>query len=61
MHELDGRNYTEKDTESGIDWIPFDPFELVVEYTVSDIRYGDALSNNQQKGNLILFEAQLEF
>ncbi|WP_339680500.1 porin [Cyclobacterium marinum] len=61
-HELDARSYTVKDTEIGIEWSPFDHFELVAEYAISDRRYEDyELQDNHQTGSLMRFQAQLKF
>ena len=60
--EQDARSYLVKEFESGIEWQPSKHLELVVEYTISQRRYEDALlPNNAQKGNLLRIQVQVSF
>lgn len=61
-HETDARSYDVNEFEVGLEW-QFNPnFELVVMYTISNRRYEDfALQNNQQEGNLLRIQAQVNF
>lgn len=61
-HERDARSYDVKDIEIGVEWQPWKQFELVAMYTISQRRYEDlALPNNNQKGNLLRIQAQMNF
>ncbi|AWW28691.1 porin [Echinicola strongylocentroti] len=61
-HELDGRSYVVTETEMGIEYHPFEHFELVAVYTMADRQYEDQeLSHNHQVGNLIRIQAQVKF
>lgn len=61
-HETDARRYIVKDLEIGAEWQPLENFELVVNYTISDRTFEDALlKSNHQKGNLLRIQAQLNF
>lgn len=60
--ESDARSYMVKDIDAGIEWQPFDNFELVTSYTISDRKTGDALKPvNSQQGNLLRIQAQVNF
>ncbi|MCW3123072.1 MAG: porin, partial [Flavipsychrobacter sp.] len=60
--ELDARSYTVNEYEAGIEWQPIKYFELTVMYTISERRFEDYISqNNNQKGNLLRIQAQLNF
>jgi hypothetical protein len=61
-HERDARSYKVNELESGIEWQPVKNFELVVAYTISSRRYEDKQNpDNEQKGNLMRIQAQLNF
>lgn len=61
-HEKDARSYTVKEFELGIEWQPVKQFEMVFMYTMSSRRYEDFLKqNNNQSGNLLRIQAQLNF
>lgn len=61
-HELDARKYRVKETEIGVEWQPFKNFEAVAMYTMSDRTFEDGvLKTNQQKGNLLRIQLQLNF
>ncbi len=61
-HEKDARSYNVSDWEFGIEWQPVKQFELVVMYTMSERRYEDyKLQENNQKGNLMRIQAQINF
>lgn len=61
-HELDARSYLVKELELAAEWQPVKNFELVVMYTMSQRRFEDyKLQNNNQKGNLMRFQAQFNF
>ena len=61
-HERDARSYTVKEMEFGVEWQPVRQFELVVMYTLSERRYEDFLNqNNNQRGNLLRIQAQVNF
>jgi Phosphate-selective porin O and P len=61
-HERDARSYDVKDIELGVEWQPWKQFELVAIYTISQRRYEDfTLPNNNQKGNLLRVQAQVNF
>ena len=61
-HERDARSYTVKEFEIGGEWQVNKNFELVINYTISNRRYEDFLrQNNQQAGNLLRIQAQVNF
>jgi hypothetical protein len=61
-HERDARSYTVKEFEIGGEWQVNKNFELVINYTISNRRYEDFLrQNNQQTGNLLRIQAQVNF
>jgi phosphate-selective porin len=61
-HEKDARSYTVKELEMGIEWQPVKYFELVAMYTISNRRFEDySLKNNQQAGQLLRLQAQVNF
>ena len=61
-HELDARSYSVKDFEFGIEWQPNKNFEFVCEYYMGDRRFEDhAKPDNEQSGNLLRLQAQLNF
>jgi Phosphate-selective porin O and P len=60
--EQDARSYTVDETEIGIEWQPFKNFELVTMYTMSNRRFEDLKTKgNQQQGNLLRIQAQVNF
>ncbi len=60
--ELDARSYTVTEYEAGLEWQPMKYFELTAMYTISDRRFEDFVAqSNQQKGNLLRLQAQLNF
>lgn len=60
--ENDARRYIVKDLEIGAEWQPMKNFEFVAIYTISDRTFEDSLlKTNQQKGNLLRLQAQLNF
>lgn len=61
-HETDARSYIVKEFEIGAEWQPYENFELVAMYTISNRTFedGDKPSNNQQ-GRLLRLQAQLNF
>ena len=60
--ENDARRYIVKDLEIGAEWQPMKNFEFVAIYTISDRTFEDSLTPiNQQKGNLLRLQAQLNF
>ena len=60
--ELDARKYRVSETEIGVEWQPYKNFEAVAMYTMSDRTFEDgALKSNQQKGNLLRIQLQLNF
>ena len=61
-HEMDARSYDVNEFEVGIEWQFSKNFELVGMYTMSNRRYEDfILQNNDQKGNLLRLQAQINF
>lgn len=61
-HEKDARSYTVNEFEVGLEWQPNKTFEFVAMYTISDRRFEDgALKDNQQEGNLLRLQAQVNF
>lgn len=61
-HEQDARSFKVNELELGVEWEPFDAFELVAMYTISSRRYEDLeLENNFQQGSLLRLQAQLNF
>ena len=61
-HELDARSYDVNEFEVGVEWQFSKNFELVAMYTMSNRRYEDfILQNNDQKGNLLRLQAQVNF
>lgn len=61
-HEQDARSFKVNELELGVEWEPFNAFELVAMYTISSRRYEDLeLENNFQQGSLLRLQAQLNF
>ena len=61
-HEKDARSYDVNEFEVGVEWQPNKNFELVMMYTMSNRRYEDfILQDNQQEGNLLRIQAQVNF
>jgi hypothetical protein len=61
-HERDARSYTVREAELGVEWQPVPSFELVAMYTLSSRRFEDfQRPSNQQRGNLLRLQAQLNF
>ena len=61
-HELDARSYDVNEVELGVEWQFSKHFELVAMYTISNRRYEDfILQDNNQQGNLLLLQAQINF
>lgn len=61
-HERDARSYTVREAELGVEWQPGPSFELVAMYTLSSRRFEDfQRPSNQQRGNLLRLQAQLNF
>lgn len=61
-HEMDARSYDVNELEVGIEWQFSKHFEVVAMYTISNRRYEDfILQNNDQKGNLLRLQAQINF
>ena len=61
-HERDARSYEVKETEFGVEWIPFKNFELVAAYNIADRRYEDfSIQDNRQVGRFMRIQAQLNF
>lgn len=60
--EQDARAYEVREFEVGVEWQLSKYFELVAMYTISHRRTADfANENNDQKGNLLRLQAQLNF
>ena len=60
--EKDARSYTVKEFEVGVEWQPNKSLEFTAMYTISDRRFEDgALKDNQQEGNLLRLQAQVNF
>lgn len=61
-HETDARSYDVNELEVGLEWQLNKNFELVVMYTMSNRTYEDfVLQDNQQEGNLLRVQAQVNF
>lgn len=61
-HERDARSYNVDELEIGTEWQLNKYFELVVNYTISKRRFEDGLNpDNDQEGNLLRIQAQLNF
>jgi Phosphate-selective porin O and P len=61
-HEIDARSYLVKEFEIGAEWQPFENFELVAMYTISNRTFEDGEKPiNAQKGRLLRLQAQLNF
>ncbi|MDQ3190263.1 MAG: OprO/OprP family phosphate-selective porin, partial [Bacteroidota bacterium] len=61
-HELDARSYLVNEQEIGIEWQPFENFELVAMYTISDRTFEDSKRpDNRQTGRLLRLQAQFNF
>ena len=61
-HELDARKHRVKEAEIGVEWQPLKNFEAVFMYTMSDRTAEDGvLKINQQQGNLLRIQLQLNF
>jgi len=60
--EKDARSYDVEDLEIGVEWQANKYLEFVAQYTISKRRYEDySLKNNEQKGNLLRLQAQINF
>jgi hypothetical protein len=61
-HELDARSYHVREIETGLEWQFNKYFELTTSYVFSHRRFEDSkLRNNNQKGNLLRIQAQINF
>jgi hypothetical protein len=61
-HERDARSYRVRELEIGVEWSPVKEFELVTMYTISNRRFEDfGKQDNQQIGNLLRVQAQINF
>lgn len=61
-HELDARSYRVREVETGLEWQLNKYFELTTSYVISNRRFEDSKNrNNQQKGNFLRIQAQLNF
>ncbi len=61
-HEKDARSYRVRELEIGVEWQPSKYFEMVMNYTISSRRFEDfVLQDNQQSGNLLRMQAQVNF
>lgn len=61
-HERDARSYVVRELEFGVEWSPIREFELVTMYTISNRRFEDfGKQDNQQIGNLLRLQAQINF
>ncbi len=61
-HELDARSYEVREAEFGVEWQPGKAFELVAMYTISARKFEDfAKQTNQQYGELVRLQAQINF
>lgn len=61
-HELDARSYRVRELEAGIEWQPVKNFEFTAMFTKSERRFEDAAKpSNNQKGQLLRLQAQLNF
>ena len=61
-HERDARSYLVDEVEIGLEWQPTKFLELVAMYTISDRTFEDyLLQDNQQSGNLLRLQLQLNF
>lgn len=61
-HELDARSYRVEEVEVGIEWQPVRQFEFVAMYTISQRRFEDFKNqDNDQKGQLLRLQAQINF
>jgi hypothetical protein len=60
--EQDARHYRVRETEIGVEWLPFPAFELTAMYTISDRLFEDlATEGNRQKGRLLRLQAQFNY
>jgi hypothetical protein len=51
-----------REAELGVEWQPVPSFELVAMYTLSSRRFEDfQRPSNQQRGNLLRLQAQINF
>ena len=61
-HERDARSYLVDEVEIGVEWQPTKYLEMVAMYTISDRTTEDfLLEDNQQSGNLLRLQLQLNF
>lgn len=61
-HELDARSYKVNELETGVEWQMNKSFELTASYVISHRKFEDSkLRNNDQKGNLLRLQAQINF
>ncbi len=61
-HETDARKYRVREHEFGIEWQPYNNFELVAMYTISDRTFEDfKLPSNAQSGNLLRLQLQFNY
>ena len=60
--ELDARKHRVNETEIGVEWQNSKNFEATAAYVISDRTFEDGvLKSNQQKGNLLRLQLQLNF
>jgi hypothetical protein len=61
-HEIDARRYLVNEQEIGVEWQPFQNFELVAQYVFSDRTWEDfRRPDNRQTGRLLRLQAQFNF
>ncbi len=61
-HEKDARSYRVRELEMGVEWQPSKYFEVVMNYTISKRKFEDyTLQDNDQAGNLLRLQAQVNF
>ena len=60
--ELDARSYHVEELEMGIEYTPVSALEMTAVFTVSDRRFEDGVAPvNQQKGEMVRLQAQLNY
>jgi hypothetical protein len=60
--EFDARRYLVRDLDFGLEWQASDFLELVAQYSRADRTFEDSRNpNNQQKGNLLRLQLQLNY
>lgn len=60
-HELDARLYRVRETEIGVEWLPFKNFELTLAYVISHRQYHDFKEDYDESGRLLRVQVQFNY